>query len=159
MRFPKVIFGLPVVLVVGLFFLSWVSVTAINSSTEVLTVNGLNLALGNITAEFGPFTGEVPVGTGDYELFLIPAFALLALALVFISDRLLKGLYVGACGVALMVWALYWWQIETDLRPLFVELTRTGTPLSLTYQIAFWAVGGLLVLLMLMGILFDNKGK
>jgi hypothetical protein len=144
MRLVKLLIGVLGLAVIGLFFLPWLGVS-LDAQGDVLTVRGVDLALGNV--------GDVSLAKGDFELLLIPAFTLLGLVFAFIEGRILKGLYLGAIGSALLVLGLYGWQLEGDIRPLFNDFLTEG---DFAYQIGWWLTVVLLVVLAVLGIVFRN---
>lgn len=150
-KFPKLLFIPPALLIVA-FFVALPVLSVSHDGETVAAASGLQLALGDIAGE-----GDVTlrIASGDYELLLIPALVLLALAVVFVSDILLRGMYLGAVGAALIVWALYWLEIERDLG----ALARADVGFGLAYQAGWWLIGGALVLMSLMGLTFSSNRR
>ncbi|TVR21242.1 MAG: hypothetical protein EA396_08295 [Anaerolineaceae bacterium] len=150
-KFPRLLFIPPALIVVALFVT--LPVLSVSQGGELLAgASGLQLALGDITPQ-ADFT--LRVTSGDYELLLIPALVLLALAVVFVSDDLMRGVYLGAVGAALIVWALYWLEIERDLG----ALARADVGFGLAYEVGWWLIGGVLALMSLMGLTFDSNRR
>ncbi len=154
MRIPKVILGVPSILVVAFFFLPWLSVSC--SGQTLSQPSGFNLAMGELPVDESvaddpevQATAEV-IETGDYELFLVPALAIFALGVVFISNELLKGLYMGAAAAALGVMGLYYFRLQQDL----IEQEARE---FVTYEIWWWATIAVLALMLLMGLIHRNK--
>ncbi len=184
LKFPKSMLGVPPILIVALFFLPWVAFSCGSSTENVDAESGMTFTMtgGGAFAEASGFNlmmGEIqPTGlaagavggevdetseqvTGDFEVVLIPAFVLFAMAVVFISDQLLKGLYVGSATGALLVMVLYALDLQGDLSEVNDLLTAQGetTTIEIQYQIWWWLMGGLIVLMMIGGVLYDNRAR
>ncbi|MFW5748614.1 MAG: hypothetical protein ACOCYT_03280 [Chloroflexota bacterium] len=142
--------------------------------TDLMVASGLDLALGQLSltsdaralfsgsvalfggeassdveASLNEVEAQLDTVEGDYELFLIPGLALFALAVLFVSDQLLKGLYAGSAVAALVVMVLYYLELEADVA------AEAGS--GLRYEPGWWLTGGALVVMLLLGLIYRNR--
>lgn len=125
-------------------------------AVDLIEFSGFGLAMGEATftndyqmVAMMAETEDLPEFEGDFELWLVPSFAAFALAVLFVSNKLLRGLYTGSAVGALIVIALYYLELQDDL-----EATEATD--FVTYNIWFWATIAVLVLMVLLGLVYRN---
>jgi hypothetical protein len=133
---------------------------------EIAEASGFNLAMGELQATGMAAEDDTMAADEttedldpDYELFLVPGLALFTLGVLFVSDKLLKGLYIGSAVAALIVMALYYLEMEGDIgdiqEAMGGDMGMGG--LDVGYTLFWWLTIAVLVLMIGLGVVYSNE--